>query len=342
VDIETRLDLISKKPTEEVITRNELKELLETNEHPTAYNGFEPSGRAHLGTGLVTALKMRDLTEAGVKYKVLLATWHAWLNNKFGGDREKIAKCAEYLKSVWINLGVPKNKLEFIDGEELAGRKEYWEKIMKVSNNVTLPRVSRTLTVLGRTEKEKLSFSMYMYTPMQVADIFELNVQICQLGMDQRKANMLAREVGPKLFGWKPVAVHHHLLMGLQGPKKMEGEFSGKMSKSKAETAIFVEDSPEQIKEKVKKAHCPPKQVEENPVIETAEYIIFRDQDSLLIERDKKYGGDMELTFEELKKDYKSGNLDPLDLKNAVARELIKKLEPCYKFFKKNPKLLEF
>jgi tyrosyl-tRNA synthetase len=133
--------------------------------------------------------------------------------------------------------------------------------------------------------------------------------------------------------------------MGLQGPKKMVGEdleVSSKMSKSKSETAIFVEDSPEEIREKLKKAYCPPKQVDENPVIEMAEYIIFRDQDTLLIERDKKFGGDVEFALEELKKEYEGGKLHPLDLKGAVAREIIKKLEPCYKFFKKNPKLLNF
>ena len=29
---------------------------------------------------------------------------------------------------------------------------------------------------------------------MQAADVFELGVDICQLGLDQRKVNMLARE----------------------------------------------------------------------------------------------------------------------------------------------------
>ena len=37
-----------------------------------------------------------------------------------------------------------------------------------------------------------------LYPVMQVADVFELGVDICQLGMDQRKVNMLAREYAPK------------------------------------------------------------------------------------------------------------------------------------------------
>ena len=34
---------------------------------------------------------------------------------------------------------------------------------------------------------------------MQVTDIFHMDVDICQLGMDQRRANMLARDVAEKL-----------------------------------------------------------------------------------------------------------------------------------------------
>jgi len=46
--------------------------------------------------------------------------------------------------------------------------------------------------------------SDFLYTPMQVADIFHLDVKICQLGMDQRKANVVAREIGERLGYWKP------------------------------------------------------------------------------------------------------------------------------------------
>ena len=44
MDIETKLELIRKPPTEEIITEDDLRQLLETKEHPIAYNGFEPSG----------------------------------------------------------------------------------------------------------------------------------------------------------------------------------------------------------------------------------------------------------------------------------------------------------
>ena len=51
---------------------------------------------------------------------------------------------------------------------------------------------------------------------MQCTDIFFLRADICQLGVDQRKVNMLAREycdfAGIKL---KPIILSHHMLYGL-------------------------------------------------------------------------------------------------------------------------------
>ena len=39
-----------------------------------------------------------------------------------------------------------------------------------------------------------LTAAQMMYPCMQAADVFYLKTDICQLGLDQRKVNMLARE----------------------------------------------------------------------------------------------------------------------------------------------------
>ena len=52
---------------------------------------------------------------------------------------------------------------------------------------------------------------------MQCADIFFLKADVCQLGMDQRKVNMLAREYAEAIaMKQKPVIVSHHMMMGLK------------------------------------------------------------------------------------------------------------------------------
>lgn len=219
MDVEKRLELIKRPPTEEIITEEELRQLLETKDHPIAYNGWEPSGLVHLGTGLLCAYKMRDLIEAGIRFKAYLACWHAWINNKLGGDMEKIKKAAKHFAHSWIALGVPENKIEFIWPEEEYKEISYWNRVVQISGELTLARVRRTLEIMGRKESEANSVAAFLYTPMQVSDIFHFEVDICQLGMDQRKANVVAREIGPKLKLWKPVCVHHHLLQGLAKPK---------------------------------------------------------------------------------------------------------------------------
>ena len=52
----------------------------------------------------------------------------------------------------------------------------------------------------------------------------------------------------------------------------------------------------------------------------------------MLIERPPKFGGNLELTYDELLEAYKQGILHPLDLKNAVTNDIIKILEPVRKY----------
>ena len=345
MDIETKIELICRPPTEEVLTMEDLRNLLETEEHPVAYNGWEPSGLVHLGTGVICAYKMNDFVEAGIHFKAYLSTWHAWLNNKLGGNIELIRKAADLFKHSWIALGVPEDKVEFIYSDELYNDLKYWAKTIIIAKNLTIARTRRTLEIAGRKETEAQHVSDFLYTPMQVADIFHLEVKICQLGIDQRNANVVARELGERLGFWKPVCVHHHLLQGLEKPttwpipegKEREALSSAKMSKSQPETCVFIYDSPEEIKQKIRKAFCPEKTVEFNPILDICKYIIFRERKTFTIERPAKFGGTVEFqSYQELETAYKLGNLHPQDLKNAVAQELAVILKPARKYFENN------
>jgi len=180
---------------------------------------------------------------------------------------------------------------------------------------------------------------------MQVADIFHMGVKICQLGMDQRKANVVAREIGEKIGYWKPVCVHHHLLQGLEKPsvwpipegQEKEAVASAKMSKSKPETCIFIYDTPVEIKQKMTRAFCPERTIAFNPVIDICKHIIFREKPVFTIERPAKFGGKIEFhSFNELETAYAQGTLHPQDLKNGVAAELAEILEPARRYFANN------
>jgi tyrosyl-tRNA synthetase len=246
---------------------------------------------------------------------------------------------------------VPEDKIEFIYSDQLYQDLDYWEKTISVAKNLTIARARRTLEIAGRERTEARHVSDFMYTPMQVADIFQLDVDICQLGLDQRKANVVARELGERLGFWKPVCVHHHILSGLQKPaiwpipkgKEKEVMLSAKMAKSMPETCIFIYDSPEAIKRKISNAFCPEKEVEFNPILGYCKYIIFRELETFGIERPVRYGGNIEFnSFEELQRVYRKGGLHPKDLKNAVAERLAEILEPVREYFERDKEAKEF
>jgi len=357
-NIDERIRLITSPPIEEVITIEELRELLSEKKHPHAYDGFEPSGLLHLASGLMRALKIKDLLDAGCEFTLLLADYHAVLNNKMGGDLAAIRRAGEYFIEGWKACGLDTSRVKVRWASDLISDPKYWETVIKVASNVTVARMTRCTTIMGREESELRHVSQLLYPAMQVADIFYLDVDICQLGLDQRRANMLARELAPTLFPGrrKPVCVHHHMLSGLKGPSAMGSEFdedeaisaqiSGKMSKSKPQTSVFIHDSPSVIKEKISQAFCPEKSVEGNAVLELAKYIVFKTTNDFTIERPEKYGGNASFqNYEELESAFVSGKLHPQDLKNAVSGHLVEVLEPVRAHFEKDSRaaeLLEF
>jgi tyrosyl-tRNA synthetase len=301
----------------------------------------------HLGTGLVCGYKIEDLVSAGVRFKALLATWHALINDKLGGDPTAIRKSAEHFIKSWEALGFPVDKVEFIWPDEVYDDIDYWEKVVRVSKEMTIARARRTMEIMGREEMAARKVSDLLYTPMQVADIFHLDAKICQLGMDQRKANVVAREIGPKLGFYKPVCVHHHILQGLGAPpgwdpsagedRKRRMITGAKMSKSKPESAIFIFDSPEAISEKVKRAFAPPKETEFNPVLDMVKYIVFRERKEFTISRSSRFGGDVTYgSYGEVEQAYSSGRLHPADLKTSVADFLIERLRPVREYFSRD------
>ena len=103
--------------TEEVVGINHLIErILGT---PSSFNddvircyvGYEPSGKAHVGW-LVQALCLRRILESGGNVLIYLADWHAWVNDKFNGDMDKIKSTGAYMEKVFkILLGNQKNML---------------------------------------------------------------------------------------------------------------------------------------------------------------------------------------------------------------------------------------
>jgi len=352
LDLQKRIDLVIRN-TAEVVTTQELNTLLETNTSPKAYWGFECSGLLHIGIGLVCSAKIKDMINAGFKFTIFLADWHSWINNKLGGDMESIRTCGEYLKQIFIALGLTPDKVEFRWASEIIENVEYWEKVIRISKSVSVKRTWRALPVMGReTSMTDIETAWVFYPCMQAADIFEMKMDVACSGIDQRKAHMLARDAAEKLKWEKPSNIHTPLLIGLQGPQTREKmfdenaelnvEISSKMSKSIPQSSILVHDTPEEIASKIKNAFCPPKIVKNNPILELARLIIFPEVDCLEIPRPTKYGGpEIFEGFETLANVYREGKIHPLDLKNGVTESLTEILKPVRDQFNSHPEMLE-
>jgi tyrosyl-tRNA synthetase len=325
---------------EEVVTREELRSLLDRGP-PRAYVGLEPSGLMHVGTAFVIGSKVTDLVHAGFHTIVFLADWHAYINDKLGGDLESLRVCAEYFKDAFRAVGVP-DSVEYLYANEFVRHPDYWQDVIRVSKSATVRRIKRALTIMGRKEEDAdLDASKLIYPAMQVADIHWMELDLALGGMDQRHAHMLYRDLAPKL-GWKQVvALHTPLLPGLDGGGRMD-LVAGKMSKSKPDASILLNDTPGEIERKIGKAFCPAKETEGNPVLEIARLILIPRRGRLMIPRDPKFGGDVVYaSYPDLAEAYASGELHPKDLKAGVATGLDEELGPIRKYFDAHRENLE-
>ncbi|MBS3135376.1 tyrosine--tRNA ligase [Candidatus Woesearchaeota archaeon] len=412
MDTKERLALIS-QVGEEIVTKDDLVKILDKKQNPIAYDGFEPSGKnIHIAQGLLRAININKMTKAGCRFKILIADWHAWANNKMNGNLEHIQKVGEYLIEVWRACDMDLKNVEFVWASDLVKDNNYWKEVMQIARISTVKRIQRCSQIMGRKEGDAQQASQILYPCMQAADIFYLGADICQLGMDQRKVNVLAREVSKKLGHAEPVIVSHHMLSGLQGPlPKIEGietlsdkiplgkdmqkilkdtgilisqhypsllgvfraietdletaktgsmdkinqavksikelkekyfeerQIGLKMSKSKPDTAIFMNDNLESIEKKLRKAYCPEGIVDDNPVLEYCNYIIFERFKKFKVERSEKWGGPIEFSsYIELKDAFKKKEVHPMDLKASVVKHLHMLLVPVQDRLSKNKK----
>jgi tyrosyl-tRNA synthetase len=349
MDVDERLAFIMREPTEEVVTADELHALIETKTHPRHYIGLEISGMLHIGSLVMTGFKINDFMKAGINTTVFLADWHTYINDKMGGDWDRIKKVSQYYTEAFKFFCPGVN---IVLGSDLYKKtQDYWENFVRFSKHMTLARTMRSLTIMGRSEAEKnLDLSQLLYPPMQSVDIKALDLDIVHAGMDQRKIHMLVREIFPKL-GWKvPVLVHHHLLPGLSEPLRIspfkerpgimtpenaeDTRMASKMSKSNPASGLLIHDDEKVIRNKICKAFCPVGVAVDNPILELVHYIVFHEFDEFVIERPTKYGGSITYTsYKDLERDFVTKKIHPMDLKNSTATYVNRIIEPIRKHF---------
>lgn len=330
MSVDERFDLITRN-LQEVISEKELRELLESKKEISLYWGTMPTGSVSLAY-FFPMMKIADFLKAGLKVKILLADLHAALDSV---PWEILEKRYEYYQEAILTilktLDVDISKLEFVKGSQIQLNDYYFHDLLKLSTITTINEAKHSAAeVVKLGDNPKLSGMIYPL--MQALDEEYLKVDIQFGGLDQRKIMVYAREYLPKI-GYKPrIELMNPMIRGLVGEK---------MSSSVRNTKIDLMDDEKTVESLLNKADF----IEGDPnngVMALLKFLIFvRKNDlgeKLVVERPEKWGGNLIYSsYEEVEKDVLEKKVHPMDLKNAVAKEI----NILLKNFRENKKLRE-
>jgi tyrosyl-tRNA synthetase len=317
----------------------------------------------HIAQGLLKSVNVNKCTADGTHstFCFWVADWFALMNDKMGGDLNKIVTVGKYLIEVWKAAGMDLSNVEFrwASDEITDNAHIYWPIMLDVARRFNVTRIKKCCQIMGRLEGN-LTAAQVLYPLMQCTDVFFLKADICQLGVDQRKVNMLAREYcDAAKIKYKPVILSHHMLYGLKKGQE-------KMSKSDPDSAIFMEDSIEDVKRKITKAYCPTaeevcggveggidgdenKDMEEdagkesmhltedtlkNPILDYVQNIVLSPPGATFTcATSSAPDGHIYYKYDAVKADFLAGNITPDQLKDGLIDSLNKLLQPVRNHF---------
>ncbi|MBW2996112.1 tyrosine--tRNA ligase [Candidatus Woesearchaeota archaeon] len=336
MDLKEKLALI-KRSTQEIVGEEELNKILKKRDLKV-YLGTEISGRPHVGY-FVPAMKIKDFLNAGCKVTMLLADLHAMLND-LKSTFDQLDSRFEYyeivLKALLEAAGADIKKLKFVKGSDFQLKPEYTLDMYKLAAMTSIHDLNKAASEVVRQSKSQKMGGL-IYPIMQALDEVYLDVDAQYGGVDQRKILMFAREVLPKIGYKERIEIMTPMIPGLQG---------GKMSASEKASKIDLLDDEATVKNKLNKAYCPEGEVEENGILAFVKHVIFvlkqDKKQAFIIKRPEKWGGNLSYkTYEELEKDYKTKKLHPMDLKQAVAKEINILIAPIRKAMKSKESLVK-
>ena len=336
MDTAERFDLTTRY-TEEVVTEDELEALLADEDDPTAYIGYAPTGEMHIGH-FTTMRKLADFVRAGIDVTVLIADLHAHLDDEKSPFDLLDARSAYYEEAIEGMIeaaGADPDAVSFVRGTDYQLDEEYTLEMYRMAAETTVSRTERAASEVVR-ESDSPKLGGLIYPLMQVLDVDALDADIAYGGVDQRGIYMLGREILPNHGGDSPICVFAPLLSGLSG---------GKMSASDESSKVNLNDSPDDVVEKIREAYCPMGEAEGNGVLEYLEDLVFpvlaERGEEFVVERPDEYGGDLVYDdYESLEADFVSEELHPADLKPAAGSYVSDVIDPVRDRLNARPDLL--
>lgn len=261
---------------------------------------------------------------------ILFADLHAYLDNMKAPWSLLEYRTKYYeavIKAMLQSIGVPLEKLKFVQGTSYQLSREYSLDVYRLSSVVTQHDAKKAgAEVVKQVEYPLLSG--LLYPGLQALDEEYLKVDAQFGGVDQRKIFTLAEKYLPQLGYAKRIHLMNSMVPGLAG---------GKMSSSEEDSKIDLLDTPANVKKKIKRAFCEPGNITDNGLLSFVKFVlfsIFKEGEGFEVKRKPEFGGDLNFTtYEALEQAFATEQLHPGDLKTSVENYINRLLDPIRKVF---------
>ena len=218
--------------------------------------GIRPTATLTIANLIGAAFPLLELQKLNDEHEILVfvATMHGLTDH----EPEQL-KTSDIVKD-YIALGLNPHKITIFDQftirKEVALLKIYFERLIKVSRVSGIPTLKDKLK--EGQNPESANVLLMAYPIMMAVDILLQDASLVPVGKDQFSHMEVARELADAFnakYGKGKNIVIRPETMNVKDPINILSlTGGGKMSKSKPEGAIFLTDSPAEIKRKMKRA----------------------------------------------------------------------------------------
>lgn len=219
---------------------------------PILISGIQPTGKLHLGNYLGALKNFVDLQNSGTyECYFFIADLHSLTENfdPAGKPKQILDLAADFL-AAGIN---PQKSVIFIQSQIPA----HAELTVILNNFTPFGELCRMTQFKEKSESQpqNINVGLFDYPVLMTADILLYDAESVPVGEDQLQHLELTRTLARKFNGKfgktfiepKPILTEAPRLMNLDNPHK-------KMSKSRLAGCLFLDDSPAQIRAKIKTA----------------------------------------------------------------------------------------
>ncbi len=275
-------------------------------------SGFNPSGTLHLGN-LFFLKQALFFQKQGADVYIPVSNDETYVFKKTQ-DFERTTKFAEeeVIPSM-VALGFDPKKTKIFISTKTA---KVYELAVKLSTKTTLSTIKATFGFTDETNPGQIFYAIVQSAHILLPQLHEYGgprPTVVPIGIDQDPYMRIVRDMAERVGMIKPSSTYHKFIPGLQG---------GKMSGSKPETCIFLNDDIAVARKKIMRAFSGGANTLEehrkkggNPDVDVSfQYLKF-----LFEEDDKKIA--------EIEQDFRSGSMTSGELKNYLADKVEKFLK---------------